>query len=53
LVISSKHGEFETGLEKDGETREHVLSAKIAGIKHLIVLVNKMDHWTVLWDLAR
>jgi peptide chain release factor subunit 3 len=53
LVISAISGEFETGFKKGGQTREHAMLVKTAGIKHLIVLVNKMDHWTVLWDLAR
>jgi translation elongation factor EF-1alpha len=32
---------------------QHAMLVKTAGIKHLIVLVNNMDHSTVLWDLAR
>uniref|UniRef100_A0A3Q2CR57 G1 to S phase transition 1, like n=1 Tax=Cyprinodon variegatus TaxID=28743 RepID=A0A3Q2CR57_CYPVA len=53
LVISARKGEFETGFEKGGQTREHAMLAKTAGVKHLIVLVNKMDDPTVGWSLER
>ncbi|XP_037319409.2 eukaryotic peptide chain release factor GTP-binding subunit ERF3A [Pungitius pungitius] len=53
LVISARKGEFETGFEKGGQTREHAMLAKTAGVKHLIVLVNKMDDPTVHWSLER
>nr|CAX76106.1 G1 to S phase transition protein [Schistosoma japonicum] len=53
LVISARRGEFETGFDKGGQTREHALLVKTAGVKHLIVLVNKMDDPTVLWDETR
>uniref|UniRef100_A0A8C2D460 G1 to S phase transition 1, like n=1 Tax=Cyprinus carpio TaxID=7962 RepID=A0A8C2D460_CYPCA len=53
LVISARKGEFETGFEKGGQTREHAMLAKTAGVKHLIVRVNKMDDPTVNWSLER
>lgn len=53
LVISARRGEFETGFEKGGQTREHALLVKTAGVKHLVVLVNKMDDQTVMWSEAR
>ncbi|XP_010893863.2 eukaryotic peptide chain release factor GTP-binding subunit ERF3A [Esox lucius] len=53
LVISARKGEFETGFEKGGQTREHAMLAKTAGVKHLIILVNKMDDPTVNWSLER
>lgn len=52
-MISARKGEFETGFEKGGQTREHAMLAKTAGVKHLIVLVNKMDDPTVNWSLER
>ena len=52
-VISARKGEFETGFERGGQTREHAMLAKTAGVKHLIVLINKMDDPTVLWSEAR
>lgn len=33
--------------------REHAMLAKTAGVKHLVVLVNKMDDPTVEWDEGR
>ncbi|XP_062998975.1 eukaryotic peptide chain release factor GTP-binding subunit ERF3A isoform X2 [Elgaria multicarinata webbii] len=53
LVISARKGEFETGFEKGGQTREHAMLAKTAGVKHLIVLINKMDDPTVNWSTER
>lgn len=31
LVISARKGEFETGFERGGQTREHAMLAKTAG----------------------
>lgn len=53
LVISARKGEFETGFDRGGQTREHAMLAKTAGVKHLVVLVNKMDDPTVNWDVER
>ncbi|XP_071515694.1 eukaryotic peptide chain release factor GTP-binding subunit ERF3A isoform X2 [Panulirus ornatus] len=53
LVISARKGEFETGFERGGQTREHAMLAKTAGVKHLIVLINKMDDSTVQWSDIR
>ncbi|KAM9180860.1 LOW QUALITY PROTEIN: eukaryotic peptide chain release factor GTP-binding subunit ERF3B [Dugong dugon] len=53
LVISARKREFETGFEKGGQTREHVMLAKTAGVKHLMVLINKMDDPTVNWSIER
>jgi len=43
LVVSSGIGEFEAGIGKDGQTREHALLAYTMGIKQVICAVNKMD----------
>lgn len=51
LVISAKTGEFESGFDKGGQTREHAMLAKALGVYKLIVLVNKMDE--VGWDIKR
>ncbi|XP_065839106.1 eukaryotic peptide chain release factor GTP-binding subunit ERF3A-like [Oscarella lobularis] len=53
LVISARKGEFETGFERGGQTREHATLAKTAGVKHLVVLINKMDDPTVVWSQER
>lgn len=36
-------GEFETGFERGGQTREHAQLAKTLGVAKLIVVINKMD----------
>eukprot|EP01138_Halocafeteria_seosinensis_P002295 gb/GECG01002351.1/.p1 GENE.gb/GECG01002351.1/~~gb/GECG01002351.1/.p1 ORF type:complete len:593 (+),score=109.41 gb/GECG01002351.1/:1-1779(+) len=53
LVISARKGEFETGYERGGQTREHALLAKTLGVKELVVVVNKMDDQTVEWNEDR
>eukprot|EP01134_Creolimax_fragrantissima_P001811 CFRG1811T1 len=53
LVVSARKGEFEAGFDRSGQTREHAMLAKTAGVKHLIVLVNKMDDPSVEWDVER
>ncbi|KAJ8753704.1 hypothetical protein K2173_026380 [Erythroxylum novogranatense] len=53
LVISARKGEFETGYERGGQTREHVQLAKTLGVAKLLVVVNKMDDPTVNWSKQR
>eukprot|EP00020_Sapocribrum_chincoteaguense_P002640 CAMPEP_0170745570 /NCGR_PEP_ID=MMETSP0437-20130122/8361_1 /TAXON_ID=0 /ORGANISM="Sexangularia sp." /LENGTH=529 /DNA_ID=CAMNT_0011084293 /DNA_START=113 /DNA_END=1698 /DNA_ORIENTATION=- len=53
LVISARRGEFETGFEKGGQTKEHAMLAKTLGVQRLIVVINKMDEETVQWDQGR
>ena len=43
LVISARKGEFESGFDRGGQTREHAMLAKTLGLQKLVVLVNKMD----------
>jgi peptide chain release factor subunit 3 len=53
LVISARKGEFETGFEKGGQTREHVMLIKTAGVSRVVIVINKMDESTVEWDQGR
>ncbi|KAF1999241.1 hypothetical protein P154DRAFT_523454 [Amniculicola lignicola CBS 123094] len=53
LVISARKGEYETGFEKGGQTREHAMLAKTQGVNKLVVAVNKMDDVTVEWSEER
>jgi len=53
LVISARRGEFETGFERGGQTREHAMLARTAGVQHLVVLINKMDDSSVKWSEKR
>ncbi len=43
LVVAAGVGEFEAGISKNGQTREHALLAYTLGVKQMIVAVNKMD----------
>jgi peptide chain release factor subunit 3 len=52
-VISARRGEFETGFERGGQTREHAMLVKTAGVKKLVVVINKMDDPTVEWAEER
>ena len=43
LIIASGKGEFEAGISKEGQTREHALLAFTMGVKQMVVAMNKMD----------
>src|ERR1051325_5639110 len=51
LIIAAGTGEFEAGISKDGQTREHALLAFTLGVRQLIVAVNKMDTTKVTFPL--
>ncbi|KAL2759469.1 hypothetical protein ACRALDRAFT_1047157 [Sodiomyces alcalophilus JCM 7366] len=53
LVISARKGEYETGFERGGQTREHAMLAKTQGVNKLVVVINKMDDPTVEWSHER
>jgi elongation factor 1-alpha len=53
LCVASPSGEFEAGIAKNGQTREHALLAYTLGVKQMIVIVNKMDDSTVKFAQAR
>jgi translation elongation factor EF-1alpha len=52
-VIAARKGEFETGFERGGQTREHAQLAKTLGVSKLLVVVNKMDDPSVEWSKER
>ncbi|KAK1327293.1 hypothetical protein QTO34_015001 [Cnephaeus nilssonii] len=43
LIVAAGVGEFQAGISKNGQAREHALLAYTLGVKQLIVGVNKMD----------
>jgi elongation factor 1-alpha len=43
LIVAAGQGEFEAGISKEGQTREHALLAYTLGVKQIIIGVNKMD----------
>ncbi|KAK6114565.1 Elongation factor Tu GTP binding domain family protein [Brugia pahangi] len=51
LVINATRGEFETGFDQGGQTREHAVLLRSLGVGELIVAINKMD--TVNWCQQR
>jgi len=53
LVVASGVGEFEAGISKEGQTREHALLAFTLGVKQMIVAVNKMDDSSVMYGQSR
>jgi elongation factor 1-alpha len=53
LVVASGVGEFEAGVSKEGQTREHALLAYTLGVKQMIVCVNKMDDSSVKYGEGR
>jgi elongation factor 1-alpha len=52
-MIASPSGEFEAGISKEGQTREHALLAYTLGIKQMIVCCNKIDEQTVNYSEER
>lgn len=50
LVISARKGEFETGFERGGQTREHAQLAKTLGVTKLVIVINKMDDPSIVED---
>ena len=53
LMIASPQGEFEAGISKEGQTREHALLSYTLGVKQMIVCMNKMDEKTVNFSESR
>lgn len=53
LMIASPQGEFEAGISKEGQTREHALLSFTLGVKQMIVCMNKMDEKTVNFSQER
>ena len=53
LMISSQAGEFEAGVSKEGQTKEHALLAFTLGVKQMVVSINKIDHPSSNYGEAR
>lgn len=51
LVIDATRGEFESGFDFGGQTREHALLVRSLGVSQLTVAVNKLD--TSNWSQER
>lgn len=53
LIIAAGTGEFEAGISKSGQTREHALLAFTLGVKQMICAINKMDNTEPPYSEAR
>jgi len=53
LIVAAGTGEFEAGISKNGQTREHVLLCFTLGVKQMVVAVNKMDSTEPKFSEAR
>jgi len=53
LIVASSTGEFEAGISKNGQTREHALLAFTLGVKQMIVGINKIDNTEPPYSKAR
>jgi elongation factor 1-alpha len=53
LIVAAGTGEFEAGISKNGQTREHALLAYTLGVKQMIIGVNKMDSTEPNYSEAR
>merc|ERR1712170_85634 len=53
LIVAASTGEFEAGISKNGQTREHALLAFTLGVKQLIIGINKMDNTEPPYSEAR
>ncbi|KAF1770962.1 hypothetical protein GCK72_002786 [Caenorhabditis remanei] len=51
LVVNATTGEFETGFENGGQTKEHALLLRSLGVTQLVVAISKLD--TVEWSYDR
>ncbi|KAJ8734982.1 hypothetical protein PYW08_014232 [Mythimna loreyi] len=51
LVVDATRGEFESGFDFGGQTREHALLVRSLGVSQLAVAVNKLD--TANWSQER
>lgn len=51
LVVDATRGEFESGFDHGGQTREHALLVRSLGVSQLAVAINKLD--TVSWSQDR
>ncbi|CAH0546694.1 unnamed protein product [Brassicogethes aeneus] len=51
MVVDATRGEFESGFDYGGQTREHALLVRSLGVSQLAVAINKLD--TVSWSQER
>ena len=52
-IVDAGKGNFEAGISKEGQTREHALLAHTLGVRQMVVAVNKMDDKNVQYSQDR
>ena len=53
MIVDATQGNFESGISREGQTREHALLAYTLGVKQMVVAVNKIDDTTVNFSERR
>ncbi|KAL3762018.1 hypothetical protein ACHAWU_002114 [Discostella pseudostelligera] len=53
MIVDATQGNFESGISREGQTREHAMLAFTLGVKQIVVAVNKMDDTTVNFSERR
>ena len=43
IVVNGTRGEFESGFEADGQTKEHSLLIRSMGVQQVVVAINQLD----------
>ncbi|KAJ1894778.1 hypothetical protein LPJ66_004980, partial [Kickxella alabastrina] len=51
LVVDASTGEFESGFDGNGQTREHAILIRSLGVRQLVVAINKLD--VIGWSQER
>ena len=52
LVVDSTTGEFESGFQRGGQTREHLLLVRSLGVTQVVAAINKLDQVSKIWCLC-
>ena len=52
LVVDSTTGEFESGFQRGGQTREHLLLVRSLGVTQVVTAINKLDQVSKIWCLC-
>jgi elongation factor 1 alpha-like protein len=51
MVVNATTGEFESGFDRGGQTREHLVLVRSLGVSQIVIAINKLDQ--VSWSQER